>query len=199
MYFFWQGVFWLIFALMLILDLFIFYKKQQHKKYLHVIIPDKQQYKNVMNRLRTYVKNQRFYSKRVPMIFLILLLLLTFMCGMLITMLFLPTWFRYAVRTDVFTFVWSFWTFTLVTVFLLLVAVYTGVRLYVVSSVLNYLKKHENVYYPKDWHFNEIYDKKYLVMFKRTYIVTLILLLAMAVSTMFLGISIMLMQVIMTY
>lgn len=199
MFFFWQGIFWLIFALLWLLDLFIIYKKQQHKKYLHAVIPDEQQYKHVMDRLRTYAKNQRFYSERVPVIFLILLLLLTFMCGMLITMLFVPTWFSYAVRADVFTFVWSFWTFTLVTIFLLLAAVYTGVRLYIVSSVLNYLKKHENVYYPKDWHFNEIYNKNYLVMFKRSYIVMLVLLLAMAVSTMFLGISIMLMQVIMTY
>lgn len=199
MYFFWQGIFWLILASLLLLDLFIIYKKQQHKKYLHVVIPDKQQYKNVMNRLRTYAKNQCFYSKRVPAIFLIVLLLLTFMGGMLLTMLLVPTWFSYAVRPDVFAFVWSFWAFTLVTIFLLLAAVYTGVRLYVVSSVLNYLKKHENVYYPKDWHFNEIYDKKYLAMFKRIYIVTVVLLLAMAVSTMFLGISIMLMQVILTY
>jgi hypothetical protein len=200
MYFFWQGIFWLIFALLLLLNLFMIYKKQQHEKYLHAVIPDEQQYRNVMDRLRTYVKNQRFYSKRVPVIFLILLLLLTFVCGMLITMLFIPTWFSYAVRADVFTIVWSFWTFTLATIFLLIVAVYTGVRLYVVSSVLNYLKKHENVYYPTDWHFNEVYDKTYLVMFKRIYIVTLALLLAMAVSTMFLGrSSIMLMQVTMMY
>lgn len=199
MYFFWQGISWLIVASLLLLDLFIIYKKQQHKKYLHAVIPDTQQYKHVMDRLRTYAKNQRFYSKRVPAIFLIVLLLLTFMGGMLITMLLVPTWFRYAVRADVFTFVWSFWAFILVTIFLLLAAVYTGVRLYVVSSVLNYLKKHENVYYPKDWHFNEVYDKKYLVMFKRIYIVMVVLLLAMAVSTMFLGISIMLMQVIITY